>query len=80
MWKIAQIIPAIDGNITVLKTCEDRWQENSNSRKWQASLMDVRSFIKLLEFQKENIRRLGDQAQRSAELVIFDISLAYLKR
>ena len=42
--------------------------------------MDVRSFINLLEFQKENIRKLGDQAQRSAELVIFYIPLARLKR
>ena len=48
--------------------------------KVQASLMNVRSFIKLLEFQKENIRKLGDQAQRSAELVISDISSARLKR
>ena len=43
-------------------------------------MMDVRSFIKLLEFQKENIRKLEDQAQRSAELVMFDISLARLER
>ena len=42
--------------------------------------MDVRSFIKLLEFQKENIRKLGDQAQRSTELVTSDISLARFKR
>ena len=77
---MAQIVSAIDGNIAVLKTCEDRWQENCNGLKAQASMMDVRSFIKQLEFQKENLRKLGDQAQRSAELVMFDISLARLER
>ena len=40
--------------------------------KVKASMMDVRGFIKQLEFQKENLGKLGDQAQRSAELVKFD--------
>ena len=35
----------------------------------RAFISDVRGFIKMLEFQKENIQKLGDQAQRSAELV-----------
>ena len=35
----------------------------------RASLTDVKSHIRSLEFHKENIRKLGDQAQRSADLV-----------
>lgn len=69
-WKLAQIIPAIDGNLVVLRTCEDRWQENRDGTKVKASVTDVRGFIKLLEFQKESIRKLGDQAQKSADLVL----------
>ena len=68
-WKLAQIIPAIDGNIAVLKTCEDRWLASCDRTKVQASITNVQTFLKSLIFQKESIRRLGDQAQRSAELV-----------
>ncbi|MCJ1450466.1 hypothetical protein MMC28_000797 [Mycoblastus sanguinarius] len=68
-WKLAQILPAIDGNIAVLKTCEERWLENLTGPRTQASISEVRGFVKQLEFHKESIRKLADQAQRSAELL-----------
>ena len=71
-------MPAIDGNIAVLKICEDRWRKNCNSMRGKASIMDVRSFIKKLEFQKESIQRLAEQAQRSTDLVNANISLTRL--
>ena len=69
-WKLTQILPAIDGNIAVLKTCEERWLENRNGPRIQASIADVRGFVKQLEFHKESIQKLADQAQRSTEMVI----------
>ena len=41
--------------------------------KVEAAITDVRSFVRMLEFQKESIRRLEDQAQRCAELVILTL-------
>ena len=41
--------------------------------KVEAAITDVRSFKRMLEFQKESIRRLEDQAQRCAELVILTL-------
>ncbi|MCJ1422214.1 hypothetical protein MMC29_000093 [Sticta canariensis] len=68
-WKLTQILPAIDGNIAVLKTCQERWLENRNGPRIQASIADVRGFVKELEFHKESIQKLADQAQRSTEML-----------
>lgn len=68
-WKLNQIIPAIDGNIAVLKTCEEHWLEYRAGPRIQASVADVRGLIKQLEFHKESLQKFADQAQRSTELV-----------
>ncbi|KAM0806075.1 hypothetical protein BDR22DRAFT_958543 [Usnea florida] len=68
-WKLSQILPAIEGNIAALRTCEERWLEKRNGPRIRASIVDVRGFIKQLEFHKESIQKLAAQAQRSAELL-----------
>lgn len=68
-WKLNQITPAIDGNIAVLKTCEERWLEYRTRPRIQSSIAEVRGLVKQLEFHKESIQKFADQAQRSTELV-----------
>lgn len=68
-WKLNQITPAIDGNIAVLKTCEERWLEYRTRPRIQSSIAEVRGLVKQLEFHKESIQKFADQAQRSTELL-----------
>ena len=68
-WKLAQLLPAIDGNIAVMRMCEEVWNEKPRGAGVQAAIFDVRGFIRQLEFHKESVRKLAEQAQRSTELV-----------
>ena len=68
-WKLAQASPALEGNLCVLKTCQERWQTMSERPKVQATLVEVRGIIMQLEFYKEVLRKLEEQASRTADLV-----------
>ena len=69
-WKIAKILPAVNGNIAVLKAFKQCWEEGFDRLKVQPSLTDIGDRLEQLEFQKESIRSLGDQARRSTDMVI----------
>ncbi len=49
--------------------CEERWQEISNRLRVQATLIEVRGIIMELDFHKEVMQKLAEQACRSADLV-----------
>ena len=68
-WKLAQASPALEGNICVLRTCEERWQGIAGSPRVQATLLEIRSITMQLEFHREVIRKLGEQARQAASLV-----------
>ncbi len=68
-WKLAQILPALEGNICALTTCEERWQSLPNHLGVQPTLIEIRGIIMQLEFHKAAIRKLAEQASRSTDLV-----------
>lgn len=68
-WKLAQASPVLEGNLCVLRTCQERWQTMADRPKVQATLVKIRGIIMQLEFHKEVLRKLEEQASRSAHLV-----------
>lgn len=68
-WKLAQLLPAIEGNIAVIRTFEEQWSEKARSASVQASLAQARGLVKQHDFHRESVRKLAEQAQCCSEFV-----------
>ncbi|KAL8791326.1 MAG: hypothetical protein Q9195_005945 [Heterodermia aff. obscurata] len=68
-WKLVQASPALEGNLCVLRTCEERWQMLPGCLRVQATLLEIRGITMQLEFHKEVMRKLSEQARQAANLL-----------